>query len=364
VSAGSLELLGLPVAPDRPGGEDVSLAPELDEIREARRGDDPGLAQGDWAQPPRRPQWPRVAALCERILRERSKDLQVAGYYAEALAANAGFPGLARGLATMAALLERFWDSCHPALAGAGEERAARLEWLNRHLVPAVRQIPLTTPESGGHGLVRWQQALAVANLGRRGAEHREEALRDGHLDPEALERAVAASGPGHFHRLLAEIREAEAAAADLAAVAAARFDQDPPSLEPLAAVLLDCRTKVEQALQRWPATGPMVTPAAAPAGPAAPPPGPAPGPSPAPAEAGPQTAPAGSAGAMSRPQAIRELRRLAAFFRATEPHSPVGPLAERAAAWAEMPLDQWLASVIKDPATLDQLRELLDLHP
>jgi type VI secretion system protein ImpA len=38
-----------------------------------------------------------------------------------------------------------------------------------------------------------------------------------------------------------------------------------------------------------------------------------------------------------------------------------VAPLAERAANWAEMPLERWLASVVKDQGTLAQLRELLD---
>jgi type VI secretion system protein ImpA len=39
-----------------------------------------------------------------------------------------------------------------------------------------------------------------------------------------------------------------------------------------------------------------------------------------------------------------------------------VAYLVERAAAWAEMPLDNWLAEVVKDPPTLTQLRELLNL--
>ena len=37
--------------------------------------------------------------------------------------------------------------------------------------------------------------------------------------------------------------------------------------------------------------------------------------------------------------------------------------LAERAASWAEMPLEKWLESVIKNDATLRQLRELLDIR-
>ena len=62
-----------------------------------------------------------------------------------------------------------------------------------------------------------------------------------------------------------------------------------------------------------------------------------------------------------SRDEAVNQLREIARFFRDTEPHSPVSLLAERAARWAEMPLEQWLSTVIKDDVTLGHLRELLD---
>lgn len=65
-----------------------------------------------------------------------------------------------------------------------------------------------------------------------------------------------------------------------------------------------------------------------------------------------------------NRIQAIRALGDIANYFRANEPHSPVALLVERAARWAEMPMENWLASVIKDQGTLDQLRELLDIQP
>ena len=64
----------------------------------------------------------------------------------------------------------------------------------------------------------------------------------------------------------------------------------------------------------------------------------------------------------ITRNDAIAALRNVAKYFRSNEPHSPVALLAERAANWAEMPLEQWLGAVIKDQGTLDQLRELLDI--
>ena len=63
------------------------------------------------------------------------------------------------------------------------------------------------------------------------------------------------------------------------------------------------------------------------------------------------------------REEAIIQLRAVAAYFREYEPHSPVAPLVERAAKWAEMPFEAWLANVIKDESTLRQLHELLDVR-
>ena len=74
-----------------------------------------------------------------------------------------------------------------------------------------------------------------------------------------------------------------------------------------------------------------------------------------------PMNAPQFSGPIQSRDEAVNQLREIARFFRDTEPHSPVSLLAERAARWAEMPLEQWLSTVIKDEVTLGHLRELLD---
>jgi type VI secretion system protein ImpA len=62
-----------------------------------------------------------------------------------------------------------------------------------------------------------------------------------------------------------------------------------------------------------------------------------------------------------SRQQALAQLRQVADFFRSTEPHSPVAYLADKAASWGEMPLHVWLRTVIKDPAAIAGIEDLLD---
>jgi len=330
----------IPIAPDCPGGPDLALAPELDELRAARKGEDPGLAQGDWVRECHPPQWPRVRELCETILAARSKDLQVACWYAEALARLEGFPGLARGLAAVDGLLDRFWDSCHPALDGLSlDARIGRLEWADRNLALAVRQIPLTAAETGGHSWLQWEEARAVDNRALRDPQARDEALRDGKLPGEAIQKAVLGSGGPFLAALQDGIGEARAACRGLQGTLERLFGPENPGLEALAEALEACAEFISQARQRFLPTAP---------GEKAPALGPAPRPS------GPQT---------TRTEAILTLRATAEFFRSTEPHSPVALLVERAAHWAELSLDGWLAEVIKDPPTLAQVRELLNLE-
>lgn len=65
-----------------------------------------------------------------------------------------------------------------------------------------------------------------------------------------------------------------------------------------------------------------------------------------------------------TREQALHRLREVAAFFRQTEPHSPVAYLAEKAAHWGALPLHLWLRQVLKDAGSLSHLEELLGVPP
>ena len=61
-----------------------------------------------------------------------------------------------------------------------------------------------------------------------------------------------------------------------------------------------------------------------------------------------------------SRDDALRRLSEVSAFFRQTEPHSPIPYLIERAVCWGSLTLEQLLQELIKDSNTRDQVGELL----
>lgn len=129
-----LDALLQPIAEDRPCGDDLSFSDAFDTIAELRRADDPSLPLGEWKEKGKEPKvadWAASCALCEDLLRTRSKDLRLVGWLTDGRARTQGFAGLAEGLALGTALIERYWDSLHPLPeAGDHELRIGSLGWL------------------------------------------------------------------------------------------------------------------------------------------------------------------------------------------------------------------------------------------
>jgi type VI secretion system protein ImpA len=351
MNAAHLEALLAPISPEQPGGTDASYSTEFDEIRKLRKGDDPSLSQGEWVQEIRSPQWPKVRDLCETILLKRSKDLQAGCWYMEALSQLEGFSGASFGLKVLDGLLARF--------AGAGlfpedsDEQIAKLEWLNAEVPLVIKRIPMTSPKVGGYSQLKWEESRLVENLGVRNPQAKEAAIAEGKLAGDAWDKAASASGQAFYLRLFEQIQEAKTGFDAFEKRVDTRFAQDSPSLGSLREAIDGCSDLAGQMLKRF-GLDPRVEASAA----AAPT---------LQLDAPAQTiaAPAMPSGPVpSRAEALRRLREVAKYYRDHEPHSPVGPLVERAARWGEMPLSQWLTRVVKDEATLNQLRELLDLDP
>ena len=80
-----------------PYGPALPHDPVCAAIREARREDDPGLPQGVWERELKRADWDKALSLSLGVLRERSKDMQVAGWACEAALMRYGFASLPGG---------------------------------------------------------------------------------------------------------------------------------------------------------------------------------------------------------------------------------------------------------------------------
>ncbi|UGQ44825.1 type VI secretion system protein TssA [Massilia endophytica] len=334
-----IERLLLPVSVQQECGEDLAFSKEMDDIARAREHDDPSLDQGEWIAALKEADWELVAKRCEELIQARSKDLQLAVWLAEALAHTRGFKGLGDGYALIAALVDRYWDALHPlAEEGDCERRIGNLCWLAKRSPELLKAIPVS--EDGAISLADFEAAR------QRSAAARSESATDSwHVestselpDVAQLDAHRRRNSESFNHTLLADARHCLETLQQLEVAVDARLGASGPGFSAARAVLHDAVDFIAIL---------------------------APSPEEAPAAQGAAVErTAAEQGALrSRQQALAQLRRVADFFRQTEPHSPVAYLADKAASWGEMPLHDWLHSVIKDPVQAGALDELLGVR-
>ena len=211
-----------PISAELPAGTDLRWSAEWDQIKEARRSDDP-LDQGKWAKKERKvADWRLVQQLATSFLRERSKDLQLALWLAEANIILDGFAGLASGLQTTRELMLRYWDTgLFPTMENGPEDRKGPFEWLNDKLVDSIAAIPITarTDHGSDYALIHLRDAKRTgseANCRTADGEFDpnkkkayDQALQDGHISMEMFDRAVKETGLDSYAKLNSEIIQA-----------------------------------------------------------------------------------------------------------------------------------------------------------
>lgn len=331
-------------------GEDLSFSSEFDRIREARRADDASLAQGEWIADVKQADWDSSASLCAQLLAERSKDLRVAGWYAEAQAKLDGFAGLAHGCALMSGLIERYWDHLYPeAEDGDQELRIGTLSWFVGSATELIRHTALTHSPKGHYSLADQEAARAFEAAMDKHPDLREQ-IPDGKPTLARIAEAQRGSSKDFYRQLQADLAAARSAWDALATAIDARLGVEGPSFR--------------EVVDAFEAVGNLVQRIAREQGALA---------NGQPGAGEPIELAGGLAVALAAPQlhgtiqhrsqALQLLRQVADFFQQTEPHSPVTYLARKAADWGEMPLHEWLATVIKDGGALAQVNELLGVR-
>jgi type VI secretion system protein ImpA len=343
-----VEALLAPIAGADPAGEPVLFAGPYDEIKEARRSEEGPV--GDWQREQKQADWKAVLRIASGTLQTRSKDLQVAAWLTEALVSRHGFAGLRDGLRVLLGLHEQFWDGYHPRVEdGDLSYRVGVLAWINEKLPVTVRDVPITVA-GGEHGYswLRLDESRRVDNLALQGADRLTTALDEGKITGEQFNAAVAGTPRAFYEALAGDLQESQETCDRMQHVVLERFGADAPSLLELRAAIDDCRREADRIVKEKRILEPD--------------------PSDAPSEAeGPAVHRAAGGQLPLDPQdradALRRLGAVAAFFRRTEPHSPVAYLVQRAIKWAEMPLEDWIQDVIgAEDAALARLRETLGI--
>lgn len=322
--------------------EDYSATSPYQRLRDARasaRAEERARdADGD-SDGPEAAGWRDVLQVGEAALSAQSKDVEIAAWMTEALVRREGLSGLAQGARLMAGLCDGFWDALFPLPDEDGlEARSSPIEGLSGSgadgtVMQPLRRLPLFRRADGSAmGLYQWDQAEQVSAMDeeRRNARYAAGAPELKTLEAEArLDRAFLI-GCGRDTQAALEAWRA------LETVTEARFGSEAPSLRKV-------RQLLERMLEVITKLGGVPTEEAEPANDAA-------------AQAAAGAASAGGMAALgaanalqTREAALRELDRIADYFRRTEPHSPLAYTLEEAVRRGRMSLAELLAEVLPD---------------
>lgn len=345
----SIAQLLLPISAAQTCGEDLSFSSELDDIAKARTYDDPTLDQGEWVVALKEADWGFVGSRCARLIESKSKDLRLAVWLAEAHAKTRGLRGLGDGFAVLAGLCEHYWDGLYPqADEGRFEQRVGNLGWLLARTPQLLRDMAVT--EEVGYTWADFDAARQRATGSGSTDNQGWGSTPDAGLALADLDAQRRRNSAGYNAALLADAQYCLATLADLEQAVDARLGVDGPAftgarealqgLIHFVAPLAGGAIAVEAGSRMDGASGDSMRQASA------------------------QSVLQPGEALRSRDQALAQLRLVADFFRRTEPHSPVAYLAEKAAGWGEQPLHLWLRAVVKDPATLASLEDLLGAAP
>lgn len=186
-SMGNLKTLLAPISAAHPVGDNLYYDPVYDQIKEARREDDPTLSQGVWEFDLKKADWPVVENLSSRALITQTKDLQIASWLVEAWVAMDQLEGMIKGITFIQGLAKAYWDDIYPQIQEEDNERRTHLfEWLDTTLTNRLVMLPiLKNPLNASHvSLADWMQATRLDTVSKRSpnrqkmlqqAEHQQE---------------------------------------------------------------------------------------------------------------------------------------------------------------------------------------------
>ena len=324
----------------------------LDLLAEAQREEEAAVEGGD----SKRADWNKVFQLSSKALKEQGKDIDAAVAFARSAVKIKGWAAIPQVLQLVRRLHENFWDTFYPKLDEEdwANVRVAKLTMLEveTSLPLLIRDLPILPKAEGKEFSWLGRNLLSRQVKGDEAEKYQS--------DFDIMTKALANGKREFFENLYYILTAADEECAALKAMAAEKYAPPddfrdiadyPPNFDPIKNAIGDCMRFVREALSM---KGGIPGEGADAAGEES-------------ADGEGATGGGGGGGFSGSPgnraQAIAKLREVAEYFRVSEPHNPAAPLVLRAAKWAEMPLEQWLAEVVKDPGVLGGLHELLGIQ-
>ncbi|TAA48083.1 MULTISPECIES: type VI secretion system protein TssA [Corallincola] len=280
--------------------------------------------------------WQPIADQVPELLQSHYKDLELTAWLIEALARLHGFAGLAAGFSLATHLIEDHWQQLYPSPDEEGlETRISPLIGLNGiegegALLMPISSIPLT-PESGEFSFSLWEyeQALEVERLDDEKKRNRIDA---GAVELADVLSAAKAAPKSFFLQLNRDVGNAIASFERLSMAMDAACSSPQPTSQ------ITKRLNAAQEAVVYLAGDKLVEmpESAEERG--------------ADEELGTTSQAFGSQSHVAnREQAIETLRQVAAFFKSSEPHSPMAYGIEQVVRWSDMSLPDLLSELISD---------------
>lgn len=332
---------------------DFSATSPYQRLRDARgaaRAEERTRDAEDDSESPPADGWRDVLSVGQEALSAHSKDIEIAAWLTEALVRMHGLPGLTAGAKLLTGLCDGFWDTGFPQPDEDGlEVRASPIGGLSGSgvdgtIMQPLRRLPLFRRADGtGLGLYLWEQAEQTAGL----TEERRDAKVAAGMPELATLEAEARLDKAYLTGTWRAVTAALEAWRELDRVIDARFGADAPSLRKVTN-LLEQMLAVATRLGGEPITD-------------------QPGEAFKDGETGRAAVTAtsgGSRGALqTREDALRDLDRIAEYFRRTEPHSPLAYTLEEAVRRGRMTLAELLMEVLPDQDTRNGLLARLGMR-
>ncbi|MCJ8055740.1 type VI secretion system protein TssA [Shinella curvata] len=355
-----------PISEEAPSGVDprsdsssTSLYYRTKDARNAARSAERATVEIGGAPPE---EWGTVADTAGEILGGHGKDLEIAAWLIEALLRQEGFAGLRDGLKVMTGLVTGFWGSCYPELDEDGVEgKVSAVAGLNGSgavgtLIQPIRLVSITQGSQGSFSLWNYEQATDLAKVTDN--NRRQERIDNGAVTMEQFMESVADTPASFFAETQAAIVEALAALADMSSA----FDVAAGADAPPVSALRELLEEISRSITHFAADKLAVANYSAASEESGP------------AEEG-ETAGSGTGetttvvvrkieGYQSREEALAELSRIAAYFRKTEPHSPMSYTLDDAVRRARMSLPELLLELVEDPSHLQRILLAAGIKP
>lgn len=350
-------------------GEDLTFDPRIDAIVAARQEDDPLLAQGNWVTELKVADWGFVKNQCAELLSDTSKDMKLALWYVDALSHTDHLAGISQGLSLLQALNDEYWLTMYPPLDGEEDSmdiRAGLLSWFVKALTDDIKQLSLADTKLESYD---YNYYLTARDHDKQ-RQQNPDSETSNHLTLSDYNHAIKNSSEAWQQALMSNLNRVTEQWQDLTDQLNDLMGMDAPVFAPVTDLLVALTQHLRPLIPEYADTTNNMSPEGI-------------------ADTVNSTDdnestmldgnkslastknviltdfnPSNRDHQSNRRQALKLLAQIQEYFATNEPHSPVTFLLGRAIDWADMPLDQWLAHIIKNEDQLSMISDMVGIQP